>query len=128
VPCTRSGVHNLHNLHVWATENPHPTRHSLLQHRFGVSVWAGTVDDCVIRPVEYKIVSVERNTPASLKKRFDFYWRACLHMCARACAFNTAVSLPILHVQCAIGLTITFRTDGLGVEVRSPDLLHFLPI
>jgi hypothetical protein len=31
---TRSGVHSLHNLHVWTTENPHATRHFSFQHRF----------------------------------------------------------------------------------------------
>jgi hypothetical protein len=35
---TRSGVHNLHNLYVWATENLHANRHSSLQHRFSVNV------------------------------------------------------------------------------------------
>jgi hypothetical protein len=47
-------------------------------------------------------------------------------MCARASGFNTTVPLPILHVECEIGL-ITFRTDGLGVEVWSLGL-HVLPI
>jgi hypothetical protein len=26
---TGSGVHNIHNFHVWVTENPHATSHSL---------------------------------------------------------------------------------------------------
>jgi hypothetical protein len=45
---TRDGVMNLHNLHVWAEENPHPTRSSSFQHRFSVNVWAGIVDDQLI--------------------------------------------------------------------------------
>jgi hypothetical protein len=44
----RVGVMNLHNLHVWAEENPHPTRSSSFQHRFSVNVWAGIVDDHLI--------------------------------------------------------------------------------
>jgi hypothetical protein len=44
-----SGVRNLHNLHVWATENLHATRHSSFQHRFSVNIWAGIVDDYVIQ-------------------------------------------------------------------------------
>jgi hypothetical protein len=47
---TRDGVLNLHNLHVWAEENPNPTRSSSFQHRFSVNVWAGIVDDYLIGP------------------------------------------------------------------------------
>jgi hypothetical protein len=47
---TRDGVMNLHNLHVWAEENSHPTRSSSFQHRFSVNVWAGIVDDHLIEP------------------------------------------------------------------------------
>jgi hypothetical protein len=48
---------NLHNLHIWAEENPHPTRSSTFQHRFCVNVWAGIVDDRLIGPyvIEYRI-------------------------------------------------------------------------
>jgi hypothetical protein len=35
---TRDGVMNLHNFHVWAEENPHPTRSSSFQNRFSVNV------------------------------------------------------------------------------------------
>jgi hypothetical protein len=37
----RDGVMNLHSLHVWAEENPCPTRSSSFQHRFSVNIWAG---------------------------------------------------------------------------------------
>jgi hypothetical protein len=47
---TRDGAMNLHNLHVWAEENPHPTRSSSFQHRFSVNIWAGIVDDHLIGP------------------------------------------------------------------------------
>jgi hypothetical protein len=47
---TRDGVMNLHNLHVWAAENPRPTRSSSFQHRFSVNFWAGIVDDHLIGP------------------------------------------------------------------------------
>jgi hypothetical protein len=43
----RSGVHNLHNLHVSATDNTH---YSSFQHRCSVNCWAGIVDDYIIRP------------------------------------------------------------------------------
>jgi hypothetical protein len=41
---------NLHNLHIWAEENPHPTRSSSFQYRFSVDVWAGIVDDHLTGP------------------------------------------------------------------------------
>jgi hypothetical protein len=71
---TRSGVHSPRNLHghKWSTENYLHIRNPLLQHRFGVSVWAETVDDYVIGGVKCRIVSVERSTPVSLKESFDF--------------------------------------------------------
>jgi hypothetical protein len=47
---TRRDVHNIHNLHEWATQNPHVVRHSTFQKNISVNVWAGTVDDYVIRP------------------------------------------------------------------------------
>jgi hypothetical protein len=47
---TTDRVMNLNNLHVWAEENPHPTRSSSFQHRFSVSVWAGIVDYHLIGP------------------------------------------------------------------------------
>jgi hypothetical protein len=37
---------NLHNLYVWAEENPNPTRSSSFHH----SVWVGIVDDRLIGP------------------------------------------------------------------------------
>jgi hypothetical protein len=47
---TRDGVMNLHNLHIWAEENPRRTRYSSFQHRFSVNVWAGIVDGRLIGP------------------------------------------------------------------------------
>jgi hypothetical protein len=38
-------------LYVWATENLHANRHSSLQHRFSVNVWAGIIDDYIIGPM-----------------------------------------------------------------------------
>jgi hypothetical protein len=54
---TRGVLMNLHNLRVWAEENPHPTRSSSLQHRFSVNVWAEIVDVRLIGPyvIEYRI-------------------------------------------------------------------------
>jgi hypothetical protein len=53
VPCVvdwRSCVHSLHNLRLWATENPHTTRHPSFQQWFSVSFWDSIVDDYVIGP------------------------------------------------------------------------------
>jgi hypothetical protein len=47
---TRDGVLNLHNLHIWAEVNPHPTRSSSFQHRFSENIWAGSVDDHLTGP------------------------------------------------------------------------------
>jgi hypothetical protein len=46
----RDGMMNLQNLHVWAEENPYPTRSSSFQHRFSVNVLAGIVDDHLTGP------------------------------------------------------------------------------
>jgi hypothetical protein len=58
---TRDGEMNLHNLHVWAEENPHPTRSSSFQHRFSVNIWAGIVDDHLIGPyvTEHRMSGVQ---------------------------------------------------------------------
>jgi hypothetical protein len=48
-----------HNMHIWATENPHATRHSLLQHRCSVNIWAGIVDDYVIGPYAIGAISLK---------------------------------------------------------------------
>jgi hypothetical protein len=45
-----SAVHNINNLHVWETEDPHTIHHSIFQQRFRVNVWARIVDDYVIGP------------------------------------------------------------------------------
>lgn len=47
---TQEGVFNVHNTHVWATENPHATRPHAFQKRFSVNVWAGIVNDFLIGP------------------------------------------------------------------------------
>ena len=47
---TREGVFNTHNMHHWATENPHASRQSSFQRRFKVNVWAGIVGDQLIGP------------------------------------------------------------------------------
>jgi hypothetical protein len=72
----------VHILHVWATKNPHASRHSSFQHRYRVKLWTGIIDDYVIRPMQYRIISVERRTPTFLKKRFQFDWTMRLTMCA----------------------------------------------
>lgn len=44
---TTSYIQNVHNLHVWATEDPPITRHSSFQHIFSAEVSAGIVDGYV---------------------------------------------------------------------------------
>lgn len=48
---TREGVNNFHNLHMWASENPHLIRESSFQQRFSVNVWAGIIGNTFIGPV-----------------------------------------------------------------------------
>lgn len=48
---TRNGFGNIHNMHHWATQNPHvifPCKH---QHRFSINVWVGILNDRVIGPI-----------------------------------------------------------------------------
>lgn len=47
---TRDGVLNLHNMHVWAHENPRCTRAHASQRRFSINVWAGIIGDMLIGP------------------------------------------------------------------------------
>jgi hypothetical protein len=94
-------------------------RESSCQQRFNINVWVEIIDAYVTGPY----VNTE-SSPNFLKKYFHYYSRMCIHMWAMACDFRTTVPLLIFHVECASDLT--FRTDGLGVEVRSPDL-HVLP-
>lgn len=47
---TRDGITNFHNLHTWAPDNPHATRHRSFQHRFSVNMWAGVIGNKLIGP------------------------------------------------------------------------------
>jgi len=47
---TRDGVHNFHNMHYWAQENPHVVVRSSLQHRFSLNVWAGILNGNLLGP------------------------------------------------------------------------------
>lgn len=47
---TRDGINNMHNMHIWADENPHATVESHFQHRFSVNVWCGVVCDQLLGP------------------------------------------------------------------------------
>jgi hypothetical protein len=43
-------IFDQHNNHIWATENPfavHPRAH---QHRFGINLWAGVIDNNLVGP------------------------------------------------------------------------------
>jgi hypothetical protein len=47
---SQDGIFNQHNNHIWATENPfavHPCAH---QHRFGINLWAGVIDNNLVGP------------------------------------------------------------------------------
>jgi transposase len=47
---SQDGIFNQHNNHIWATENPfavHPRAH---QHRFGINLWAGVIDNNLVGP------------------------------------------------------------------------------
>lgn len=47
---TRDGIHNIHNCHYWAEENPHAAVRSHFQHRFSLNVWAGMVNGSLLGP------------------------------------------------------------------------------
>ncbi|GBN01954.1 hypothetical protein AVEN_159623-1 [Araneus ventricosus] len=47
---TPERISNTHNLHVWASSNPHGTRPREYQKCFSVNAWAGIVDDNLIDP------------------------------------------------------------------------------
>lgn len=47
---TRQGVFNLHNMHMWDTENPKQTRESSFQRRFNINVWAAVIGDRFLGP------------------------------------------------------------------------------
>jgi hypothetical protein len=53
VCCTREGVFNIHNSHLWAWYNPH----AICEHKYHVcvcvSVWAGIIGDFVWAPMCY---------------------------------------------------------------------------
>jgi hypothetical protein len=47
---SQDNIFNQHNNHIWATENPfavHPCAH---QHRFGINLWAGVIDNNLVGP------------------------------------------------------------------------------
>lgn len=47
---TLEGICNVHNVHVWAHENPRATRPHAAQRRCSINVWAGLLGDSVIGP------------------------------------------------------------------------------
>ncbi|XP_011861119.1 PREDICTED: uncharacterized protein LOC105558173 [Vollenhovia emeryi] len=47
---TVNGIVDRHNLHYWATENPHWMRQANSQVRWSVNVWAGILGDHIIGP------------------------------------------------------------------------------
>ncbi|PSN44542.1 hypothetical protein C0J52_18389 [Blattella germanica] len=47
---TRDGTNNMHNMHVWAYENPHASIESNFQRIFSVNVWCGVVYDQLMGP------------------------------------------------------------------------------
>jgi hypothetical protein len=89
---TISGVHNLHNLYEWATENPHDTRHSSFQQTFNANVWAAeivnyiVIGPCLIRDRpgrEHYAYFLEKKLPHILEG-------VSLHV-VRVCDFSSAV-------------------------------------
>ena len=48
--CTREGIFNSRNSHIWAEENPHATFNRSYQERFSVNMWAGIVGRRLIGP------------------------------------------------------------------------------
>ncbi|KAH0812983.1 hypothetical protein GEV33_009808 [Tenebrio molitor] len=48
--CTRDGVFNSHNTHIWSEENPHQIRERGFQQRFSTNVWAGIIGNRLIGP------------------------------------------------------------------------------
>jgi hypothetical protein len=99
---TRDGVMNLHNLHIWAEENPHPTQSSSFQHTFSVNVWAGIVDDHLTGPyvIENRIGGaqyldfLQETLPILMDDLPSMYVRTCTSL---------MVHQLTLHVQCMTG-------------------------
>lgn len=48
---TRNGVYNVHNMHVWADENPHAIMETRHQVRFSLNIWVGILGDRLLGPV-----------------------------------------------------------------------------
>jgi hypothetical protein len=46
--CTRDGVFNSHNTHIWSEETPHQIRERGFQQRFSINVWAGIIGNRLI--------------------------------------------------------------------------------
>jgi len=46
--CTRNGVNNTRNSHLWDRDNPHGNVESNYQHRFTVNLWCGVIGDQLI--------------------------------------------------------------------------------
>lgn len=48
---TREGIFNVHNEHLWNTENPRATRTRNYQQRFSLNVWGGLIGHQLVRNV-----------------------------------------------------------------------------
>lgn len=47
---TRDGMFNMHNAHIWSTENPHAIVPRKAQHQFSVNSWCGILGDNLVGP------------------------------------------------------------------------------
>ena len=45
---TREGVFNIHNSHIWSSENPNEYVVRSYQHRFSKNLWAGILNDSIV--------------------------------------------------------------------------------
>jgi hypothetical protein len=89
-------------------ENPHATHNTSLQRKYSVNVWAWIIDDYVIRlhaiqdhvgGVHYTIF-LEETLPLLLEV-------VPLHVHESM----MTVALSVLHAECIIGKTITFKME-----------------
>ena len=123
-----SDIINLHNHHLWTTDNPHGMVETSRQQQFSINVWAGIIGDCLLGPIllpqclngETYLVILQntlppllKNVPLAIRQRVWLQYNgAPAHFCINVCQH-----LNNIFPRCWIG-----RGGPIAWPAWSPDI------
>jgi len=75
---TCEGLFNNHNYHIWSQDNPHKFMVNNFQHRFKINLWAGLLDDTLVRYFIFLFIfkhSFKENENNKFRISFYFFFQ-----------------------------------------------------